>query len=50
MAGVTNCLLAVYADESCLGNGREGENPGGAGALVEYQHREHTALVRRDLW
>ena len=24
-------LVAVYADESCLGNGREGENPGGAG-------------------
>jgi hypothetical protein len=23
-------LVAVYADESCLGNGREGENPGGA--------------------
>ena len=41
-------LVAVYADESCLGNGREGENPGGAGVLVEYQQRHR--LVRRDLW
>lgn len=41
-------LVAVYADESCLGNGRDGENPGGAGVLVELLHR--TKLVRRDLW
>ena len=37
-------LVAVYADESCLGNGREGNNPGGAGALVEYMQefeRQH---------
>ena len=27
----------VYADESCLGNGREGDNPGGAGGLIEYR-------------
>ena len=25
-------LLAIFADESCLGNGREGSNPGGADA------------------
>ena len=31
-------LVAIYADESCLGNGKDGENPGGAGALVEYFH------------
>lgn len=41
-------LVAVYADESCLGNGRDGENPGGAGVLVEIQQRRK--LVRRDLW
>ncbi len=41
--------VAIYADESCLGNGREGENPGGAGALLEYP-REDGVLVRRDLW
>jgi ribonuclease HI len=42
-------LVAVYADESCLGNGREGDNPGGAGVLVEFL-REDGTLVRRDLW
>jgi ribonuclease HI len=41
-------LVAVYADESCLGNGREGENPGGAGLLVEFRQRHK--LVRRDFW
>ena len=41
-------LVAVYADESCLGNGREGENPGGAGVIVEISRRGK--LVRRDLW
>ena len=43
-------LLAVYADESCLGNGRDGENPGGAGALVEYRRLSTAALVLRDIW
>lgn len=42
-------LVAIYADESCLGNGREGENPGGAGILVEYA-RASGAIVRRDAW
>lgn len=42
-------LVAIYADESCLGNGREGENPGGAGVLIEYQ-RATGELVRRDVW
>jgi ribonuclease HI len=41
-------LVAVYADESCLGNGKEGENPGGAGVLVEFAHGD--TLVRRALW
>ncbi|MGH7637516.1 MAG: ribonuclease H family protein [Gemmatimonadaceae bacterium] len=26
----------MFADESCLGNGREGQNPGGAAGLIEY--------------
>lgn len=43
-------MLAIYADESCLGNGREGENPGGAGALVELQRSPKGTLVRHDLW
>lgn len=42
-------LVAVYADESCLGNGREGDNPGGAGVLVEYAHPDGR-VSRRDLW
>lgn len=41
-------LVAVYADESCLGNGREGSNPGGAGGLIEIMHRQN--LVRYDYW
>lgn len=28
-------MAVVHADESCLGNGREGMNPGGAGVLIE---------------
>lgn len=42
-------LVAIYADESCLGNGREGDNPGGAGALLECRRRDG-AIERRDLW
>ena len=44
-------IVAVYADESCLGNGREGENPGGAGGVVEYRRRGTSGtIVRRDYW
>ena len=42
-------MVAIYADESCLGNGKQGDNPGAAGVLVEYRMRNGT-LVRRDLW
>jgi ribonuclease HI len=42
-------LVAVYVDESCLGNGREGQNPGGAGGLIEAQ-RADGRIVRRDFW
>lgn len=42
-------LVAVYADESCLGNGKAGDTPGGAGVLVEYQHADGR-ISRRDLW
>lgn len=38
----------VHADESCLGNGREGRNPGGAGALIETY--ADGAISRRDLY
>jgi ribonuclease HI len=43
-------LVAVYADESCLGNGREGSNPGGAGGVVELIDPETGAVVRYDFW
>jgi ribonuclease HI len=39
-------IAVLHLDESCLGNGREGENPGGAGGLVEV--RSGGRLVRRD--
>jgi ribonuclease HI len=43
-------MLAVYADESCLGNGREGSNPGGAAGVIEYVHAESGNLTRWDYW
>lgn len=42
-------LVAIYADESCLGNGKAGDNPGAAGALLEFRQPDGT-VVRRDLW
>ena len=41
-------VAVVHADESCLGNGREGSNPGGAGALIEVRSRGR--IARRDLY
>ena len=49
-SGEPAALVAVYADESCLGNGREGSNPGGAGGVVEIIDPASGALVRRDYW
>jgi len=43
-------LVAVYADESCLGNGREGSNPGGAGGVIEMLDSETGTLTRKDYW
>ena len=42
-------LVSVYADESCLGNGKSGATPGGLGALVEWR-RPDGAIQRYDLW
>ena len=41
-------IAIVHLDESCLGNGREGDNPGGAGGLIEA--RAKGAIRRRDLY
>jgi ribonuclease HI len=43
-------IVAVYADESCLGNGLQGDNPGGAGGVVEVLSPRSGELVRRDYW
>lgn len=43
-------LVAIFADESCLGNGKKGDTPGGAGGLVEYRRPDGGELVRRDFW
>ena len=48
--GASHPLVAIYADESCLGNGRDGDNPGGAGGLVEYKRPTSGQIVRRDYW
>lgn len=41
-------VAVVHLDESCLGNGREGENPGGAGGLIEV--RSGRRIQRRDFY
>ena len=41
-------IVAIFADESCIGNGREGDNPGGAGGLIELIDSGN--LVRWDFW
>jgi ribonuclease HI len=47
---VSEPLVFVYADESCLGNQYKGRaRPGGAAGLVEYQHPER-GWIRRDYW
>ncbi len=43
-------LIFIYADESCLGNQyRERARPGGAAGLLEYQHLEK-GWIRKDFW
>ena len=48
MRPITERVTLVHADESCLGNGRDGKNPGGAGVLVETLTDD--GIVRRDLY
>src|SRR3954453_24041561 len=43
-------LIAIFADESCLGNGREGSNPGGAAGVIEYFNPATERLSRFDYW
>ena len=48
--GAAHPLVAVYADESCLGNGRAGDTPGGAGGLLEWRHPTTGEILRWDWW
>ena len=41
-------IAVLHIDESCLGNGREGATPGGAGGLIEA--RAGGAIQRRDFF
>lgn len=41
-------IAVVHLDESCLGNGREGENQGGYGGLIEARTR--SSIQRRDFY
>jgi ribonuclease HI len=42
-------IAILHLDESCLGNGREGENPGGGGGLIEARSRSGR-IERRDFF
>lgn len=41
-------IAVLHLDESCLGNGKPGDNPGGAGGLVEV--RTPRGIERRDFF
>jgi ribonuclease HI len=41
-------IAVVHLDESCLGNGRDGENPGGYAGLIEARTRSR--IQRRDFY
>lgn len=43
-------LVAIYADESCIGNGRDGDNPGGAAGLIEWHDPRANEVTRCDYW
>ena len=43
-------MVLIHADESCLGNGRDGENPGGAGGLIEYRNPTTQKVTLLDYW
>jgi ribonuclease HI len=41
-------VAVLHVDESCLGNGRQGATPGGAGGLIEVRTR--SGIQRRDFY
>jgi ribonuclease HI len=46
---LTQPVAVLHLDESCLGNGREGENPGGGAGLIETRSRGGK-IERRDFF
>ena len=38
-------IAVLHLDESCLGNGRDGANPGGAGGLIRSPHLERNSTT-----
>lgn len=46
---MTGPVAVLHLDESCLGNGREGENPGGGGGLIEIR-APSGKVQRRDFY
>lgn len=48
MSRTTVPIAIVHLDESCLGNGREGDNPGAYGGLIEV--RTASGVQRRDFY
>ncbi|MEK7402247.1 MAG: ribonuclease H [Gemmatimonadota bacterium] len=50
MSGSAEPRVAIFADESCLGNGREGDNPGGAAGLIEHHDSSGGEPTRFDYW
>lgn len=42
-------IAVIHLDESCLGNGREGQNPGGGGGLIEARSGNRR-IQRRDFF
>lgn len=48
MPGSPLPIAVLHLDESCLGNGQEGANPGGAGGLIEV--RVGQRIERRDFF
>jgi len=43
-------IVAVFVDESCLGNGREGDNPGAAAGVIELPPTAAEPRPRLDFW
>ncbi len=43
-------LIAIYADESCLGNGKGENTPGGAAGVIEWLNPKTEQLQRWDYW